>query len=188
MATTVIKRSRPDIRYGIRLFPALIAGAAGAVVLLVAYYLTLGLLPTASSWPATEQPVSAWAHRFDIAQFLGTIPLPPLPTPLTWWVGLAIWFGTLVSCGVVYAVLLSWTFQPSDPAKGAGLGIGLALLLLFGFTLAQGFHPAIMRNALPDTGLLMLGWSIWAPVQLLFVYILYGATVGAVYKRLTVPA
>lgn len=182
----VTKRSRPDIRYGVRLLPALTAGTAGAVILLLVYYLTLGLLPPATAWPATKSPVSAWAHRFDLSQFLGTIPLPPLPTPLTWGVGIAIWFGTLVSCGVIYAVLLSWTLQPSDAVRGIGLGIGLCLTLLFAFTLAQGFHPAIMRNALPDTGLLMLGWTVWAPLQLLFVYVLYGATVGAVYGRLTV--
>ena len=110
--------------------------------------------------------MSSWAHRFDLAQFLGTIPFPPLPTLLTWWVGLIIWFGTLVSCGVIYAVLLSWALQPSDALKGLGVGISLCLILLFGFTLAQGYHPAVMRNALPDTGVLMLGWTIWAPLQL----------------------
>jgi hypothetical protein len=182
--STVIPRSRPELLYGVRLVPALISGGAAGLVLLVAYYLTLGLLPPATAWPPTDLPVAAWAHRFDLAQFLGTIPFPPTPSLWTWWVGLAIWFGTLTSCGVVYAILLSWTLQRSDPMKGTGLGVGLALMLLAGLTLAQGYHPAIMRNALPDTGLLMLGWSFWAPVQMLFVYTLYGATLGAIYQRL----
>jgi hypothetical protein len=184
---TVIPRSRPELLYGVRLVPAVTAGGTAGLVLLAAYYLTLGLLPQATAWPPTDYPVPAWAHRFDLAQFLGTIPFPPMPSPLTWWAGLVIWFGTLTSCGVVYAILLSWTLQRSDTAKGVGGGLGLCLALLAGLTLAQGYHPAIMRNALPDTGVLMLGWSAWAPLQLLAVYGLYGAVLGAVYQRLTYP-
>lgn len=162
---------------------AALAGLLAGLVLLAAYYITLGMLPAAFAYPKTFYPVAAWAHRFDVAQFLGTIPFPPEPSPLTWWVGLAIWIGTLTACGVVYAVLLAWTLQPSDPIKGIGFGGALFGALSFLLSLAQGFHPAIMRNALPDVGLFLLGWSPWATAQLCLVFILYGATLGALYRR-----
>ena len=178
------KPFRAEAYYGVRSVPALQAGFAAALVLLIAYYLTLALLPAMFAWPATTYPVPAWAHRFDLAQFLGTIPFPPLPTPLTWWTGLGIWFGTLSGCGLVYAILLSWTLQASDTFKGVGFGAALCLTLLALVTLAQGYHPAVMRNALPDVGVLMLGWSVWAPLQLLAVFTLYGAILGTIYRRL----
>jgi hypothetical protein len=181
--TPVTKPFRAEAYYGVRPLQALKAGCTAALVLLAAYYLTLALLPGIFAWPTTLYPVAAWAHRFDLAQYLGTIPFPPLPTPLTWWVGLGIWFGTLSGCGLVYAILLSWTLQSSDTIKGVGFGIALCLALLALLTLAQGYHPAVMRNALPDVGVLMLGWSVWAPFQLLSVFIVYGAILGKIYQR-----
>ncbi len=176
---------RAEHHYRVQIIPAVLSGTVGAIVLLAAYYSTLAALPAIYAWPTTTYPVSAWAHRLDMAQWLGTIPFPPVPTPLTWWVGLAIWFGTLAGCGLVYAILLAWTLQSSDAGKGAGVGVGLCLALLAMLTLAQGYHPAVMRNALPDVGVLMLGWSLWAPIQMLVIFVLYGSVLGATYQRLT---
>ncbi len=179
-------RSRPDYRYRIQFFPALGAGLVAGAVLLVLYYATLGLLPLASSYPITLFPVAAWAHRLDLSQVIGTIARPPYPTPLTWLVGLAIWFGTLGAIGLVYAFLLAWTLQPSDSLKGAGLGFALFFTWGLLLSVSQGNVPSIMRNALPDPGVMLLGWSAWATAQLLTVYVVYGAILGALYRRWTV--
>lgn len=170
----------------VHLFAAAAAGSAGGIVFLAFYYLTLGLLPSAFAYPTTEYPVDTWAHRLDLAQFAGTALYPPLPSPLTWWLGLGVLFGTFVALGVVYAVLLAWSLQPSDAKKGGGFGAAVFVGLGATLTLANGIHPAIMRNTLPDTGLLLLGWSAWATVQLLIVHLLYGTVLGAVYERLTI--
>ncbi len=169
----------------VRLFAAAGAGAVGGMVFLVAYYLTLGLLPSAFAFPTTEFPVSAWAHRLDLAQFVGTFLYPPLPSPLTWWLGLAVLFGTFTALGVVYAVLLTWALQPSSTAKGLGYGVALFVGLALTLSVANGVHPAILRNTLPDTGVFLIGWSSLATLQLLLVHLLYGATVGSLYQRLT---
>lgn len=177
--------SRRIAQHRVRLFAAAGAGAAAAVVFILIYYATLGLLPSAFAYPTTEYPVSAWAHRMDLAQFAGSLLHPPLPSPLTWWIGFAVLGGTLTGLGVVYAVLLAWSLQTSDPAKGAGFGVALFLGLGLTLSIANGFHPAIMRNTLPDTGLFLIGWSSWATLQLLIVHILYGALLGALYRRFT---
>jgi len=169
----------------VRLFAAAGSGAAGGVVLLAAYYATLGLLPAAFAYPTTEYPVSAWAHRLDLAQFAGTFLYPPFPSPLTWWLGLAVLLGTFTALGVVYAVLLTWSLQTSDLKKGVGLGVALFLGLAATLSLANGIHPAIMRNVLPDTGVFLIGWSSLATLQLFLVHLLYGATVGMLYQKLT---
>ena len=169
----------------VRLFAAAASGSAGGAVLLIAYYATLGLLPAAFAYPQTEYPVSAWAHRLDLAQFAGTFLYPPLPSPLTWWLGLGVLFGTFTATGVVYAVLLTWTLQTSDLKKGIALGVALFFGLAITLTLANGIHPAIMRNTLPDTGVFLIGWSSLATLQLLFVHLLYGATVGTLYQKLS---
>ncbi len=169
----------------VRLFAAAGAGTAGGTVLLTVYYATLGLLPSAFAYPTTDYPVPAWAHRLDLAQFAGTLLYPPIPSPLTWWLGLAILFGTFAALGVIYAVLLTWALQPSDAKKGLGFGAALFFVLALTLSVANGVHPAIMRNTLPDTGVFLIGWSSLATLQLLFVHLLYGATVGALYQRLT---
>ena len=169
----------------VRLFAAAGAGAAGGAALLAAYYATLGLLPSAFAYPTTEFPVSAWAHRLDLAQFAGSFLYPPLPSPLTWWLGLGVLFGTFAAMGVVYAVLLTWALQTSDMKKGVGFGAALFLGLAATVSVANGVHPAIMRNTLPDTGVFFIGWSSLATLQLLFVHLLYGATLGTLYQRLT---
>jgi len=170
----------------VRLFAAAGAGSVGGAVLLLVYYATLGLLPPAFAYPTTEYPFSAWAHRLDLAQFIGTFLYPPLPSPLTWWLGLAVLFGTFAGFGVIYAVLLTWALQPSDTKRGIGFGAALFLGLALALSVANGVHPAIMRNALPDTGVFLIGWSSLATLQLLLVHLLYGATVGALYQRLMV--
>ena len=167
----------------IRFVSAVAAGVAASVAMLGAYYATLGWLPSATAYPATNYPNSSWAHRFDLAQFLGTLLDPPVPTVLTWWLGLTLLFGAYVSFGVIYAFLLSWALQLSDRRKGLGFGCLLFAGLALTITLANGLHPAIMRNALPDTGLLLLGWSGWAIMQLLSVHLIYGAILGALYQR-----
>ncbi len=182
-STVTGSRSRPDYRYRIQLVPALGAGVVGGAVLLALYYATLALLPFATSYPLTLFPVAAWAHRLDISQVIGTLAIPPYPTPLTWVVGLGIWLGTLAACGLVYAFLLAWILQPSDSAKGIGFGFVLFFTWALGLSLSQGNMPAIMRNALPDPGVMLLGWSPWATLQLLAVYLVYGALLGALYKR-----
>ncbi len=169
----------------VRLFAAAAAGSAGGFVLLAAYYATLGLLPAAFAYPTTEYPVSAWAHRLDLAQFAGTFLYPPLPSPLTWWLGLAVLFGTFTGLGVVYAVVLTWSLQTSDIKKGLGFGAALFFGLAATLSIANGVHPAIMRNTLPDTGVFLVGWSSLATLQLLVVHLLYGATVGVLYQRFT---
>ena len=167
----------------VRLFAAAGAGVAGTIVFLVGYYATLGLLPSAFAYPTTEYPVSAWAHRMDLAQFAGSLLYPPLPSPLTWWIGVIVLGGTFTGLGVVYAILLAWGLQTSSSAKGAGFGVGLFVGLGLTLTIANGLHPAIMRNTLPDTGLFLIGWSSWATLQLLVLHILYGSVVGALYQR-----
>lgn len=169
----------------VRLFAAVGAGSAGGVVLLAAYYATLGLLPSAFAYPTTEFPVSAWAHRLDLAQFAGSFVYPPLPSPLTWWLGLGVLFGTFAAMGVAYAVLLTWALQTSDAKKGVGFGALLFLGIAATISVANGVHPAIMRNTLPDTGVFLVGWSSLATLQLFFVHLIYGATLGTLYQRLT---
>ncbi len=177
--------TRVFVKHRVRLFAAATAGGTSGIALLVAYYLTLGLLPAAFSYPATEYPVAAWAHRMDLAQFAGAFLYPPLPTPLTWWLGLAVLLGTFTVLGVIYAVGLAWTLQTSDAAKGLGFGVALFAGLALTLTIANGVHPAIMRNALPDTGVFLIGWSFWATLQLLFVHLIYGACLGTLYRRLS---
>ncbi|MGI4790517.1 MAG: hypothetical protein ACRYFS_16900, partial [Janthinobacterium lividum] len=67
----------------VRIFAAVGAGMVSGIVFLLGYYATLGLLPSAFAYPTTEYPVSAWAHRMDLAQFAGSMLYPPLPSPLT---------------------------------------------------------------------------------------------------------
>ena len=167
------------------LFAALAAGAAASVSFLIAYYATLALLPPATGYPTTLYPYAGWATRMDLAQFLGSMIYPPIPSPLTWWLGLLVLAGSLVSLGVVYAFLLSWTLQTSNLLHGAGFGAALFVGLALTITLANGLHPAVLRNALPDTGLFLLGWSALATLQLLGVHLLYGAVLGILYQRLS---
>lgn len=179
---------RPERDLSVRevhLTAAIRAGVLGAVAFLVVYYLTLGLLPSVFSNPYMEAywPVPAWAYRFDLAQFLGTLVVPPHPTPFTWCLGLLLVFGTLVGQAVVYAVLLSWVQQHSDTVKGIGYGLLNGIGLVLFVSIADGLHPALMRNVVMDPGYFMVGWSFWAPFQILLVHILYGAVLGAVYER-----
>ncbi len=169
----------------VRLFAAAFSSAVSSLLLLLAYYLTLGLLTTAFAYPATLYPAASWAYRLDLAQFVGTLLRPPIPTPLTWWIGVIVLLLTYIALGVIYAVLLAWTLQRSDVVKGLGFGGALFLGLALTITVANGLHPAILRNALPDTGLLLLGWSPLATLQLLGVHLLYGASLGVLYQRLT---
>ena len=91
----------------------------------------------------------------------------------------------LAGTGVVYAVLLAWSLQSSSPTKGAGVGVGLFVGLAAALTIGNGLHPAIMRNTFPDTGLLLIGWSSWATLQLLVLCLAYGTLLGTLYQRLT---
>ena len=185
LITPPARPTRVLVKHRVRLFAAIGAGGASGLVLLLVYYLTLGLLPAAFSYPATEYPLAAWAHRMDLAQFAGSFLHPPIPTPLTWWIGVAVLLGTFTALGVVYAIGLAWALQASDTIKGVGFGVALFFGLALTLTIANGVHPAIMRNTLPDTGVFLIGWSLWATLQLLAVHLLYGACLGALYRRLT---
>jgi hypothetical protein len=169
----------------VRFFPAVFAGAAAALAFIVVYYLTLGLLPPVFSNPIPSAlfPVPAWAYRMDLAQFLGSLVAPPYPTPFTWGLGLALMFGSLLGLAVVYALLLSWVQDRSDTIKGLVFGLANGVGLVFLISIANGLHPAIMRNALADTGAFMVGWSFWAPFQLLLPHAVYGAVLGNLYGR-----
>ena len=182
---TTEQPSRLLVDKRMHLFAAVGAGLIASISLLFAYYATLALLPTATAYPATLYPYADWATRLDLAQFVGTMIYPPIPTALTWWLGLTTLFGSLVSLGVVYALLLSWTLRTSSISYGVGFGAALFVALALTITLANGLHPAVLRNALPDTGLFLLGWSALATLQLLGVHLLYGAVLGTVYQRLS---
>ena len=179
-------RSRPRRRhaaYDVHFGSALIAGLVATLAFLALYYLTLGLLPWAFAYPTTPWPVEAWAHRFDLAQFIGSFLHPPYPTPFTWLFGFAVMAGSLVGLGLVYAVLLSWSLQPSDAGKGLGFGLAAGIGLIGFVSIANGLHPAVMRNALADPGLFLLGWSNWAPVQILVAHAAYGLVLGKLYNQ-----
>lgn len=180
-----VQPSRLIVKHRVRLVAAAASGAISGIVFLIGYYLTLGLLPSAFAYPQTEYPVAAWAHRMDLAQFAGSFLYPPLPSPLTWWIGIVVLGGTFTGIGVAYAILLAWSLQSSSAAKGAGLGFALFLGLGAALTVANGVHPAIMRNTLPDTGLFLIGWSSWATLQLLVLHLIYGGLLGTLYQRFT---
>jgi hypothetical protein len=189
MTTTPISvpmRTKRDtsVRY-VRLFPVLVAGSVAALAFMAIYYLTLGLLPPVFSNPLSSAlfPIPAWAYRLDLAQFFGSIIYPPYPTATTWVIGIIVMFGSLVSLAVVYAVLLSWVQERSDVLKGTVFGIANGVVLAFLLSIASGFHPAVMRNALEDPGAFMMGWSFWAPFQLLLAHAVYGAILGKMYAK-----
>lgn len=166
-----------------RLFAAVGASSVATFVLVALYYLTLGLLPTALGNPVTNYPNPNWAARFDMAQFFGVLVYPPLPNAITWWIGLALFFGTYVGLGLTYAVLLAWAMEPSDVVKGIGVGVAAFIVLGLVITTANGIHPGIMRNTVPDTGLYFLGWSPLATVQFAVLNLLFGGILGGLYRH-----
>lgn len=180
-----VQPSRLIVEHRVRLFAAVAAGAISAAVFLTGYYLTLGLLPSAFAYPTTEYPVASWAHRMDLSQFLGSFLYPPLPSAKTWWIGIIALGGLLTSLGVVHAILLAWALQKDSPAKGALNGLILFIGLGLSLTLANGIHPAVMRNTFPDTGLFLIGWSSWATLQLFVLCLLYGTLLSVLYERFT---
>ncbi len=179
----VVMRRRDRADYRVRIPNAIQAGIVGAILFAAGYYLTLGLLPPATGWVSTAFPTAALARRFDLAQFFGTLILPPVPREVTWWIGFAVLLGSLVSFSLVYAILFSWAMRTPTRANGLFCGGVLWIGILVLISMGAMWHPAIMRNALPDTGLLMLGWTPWAPLQLLVLTLLYGAAMGSVYRR-----
>lgn len=179
------RTSRLIFEHRVRLFAAVASGAISATVFLMGYYLTLSLLPSAFAYPTTEYPVSSWAHRMDLSQFLGSFLYPPLPSPLTWWIGIVALGGLLTSLGVVHAIVLAWSLSKDSPAKGALNGVILFFGLGISLSLANGLHPAIMRNTFPDTGLFLIGWSSWATLQLFVLCLGYGVLLSVLYGRFT---
>jgi hypothetical protein len=179
----VVMRRRDRADYRVRIPNAIEAGIVGAILFVAGYYLTLGLLPPATGSAATAFPTVPLAHRFDLAQFFGSLVLPPVPRETTWWVGFVILLGSLVSFSLIYAILFSWAMRTPTRANGLFCGGVLWIGILVLISTGGMWHPAIMRNALPDTGLLMLGWTSWAPLQLLVLTLIYGAAMGSVYRR-----
>lgn len=166
-----------------RLFAAVGAAGTASLALVALYYLTLGLLPTAFASPVTAYPNPAWAARFDLAQFFGVLVYPPLPNAATWWIGLALLFGTYVGLGLTYAVLLAWAMEVSDVVKGIGAGVAAFVVLGLLITTANGIHPGIMRNTVPDTGVFLLGWAPSATLQFAGINLLFGGLLGGLYRR-----
>lgn len=166
-----------------RLFAAVGAAGTASLVLVALYYLTLGLLPTAFATPVTSYPNPAWAARFDMAQFFGVLVYPPLPNAITWWIGLALFFGTYVGLGLTYAVLLAWAMEVSDVVKGIGVGVAAFVVLGLVISTANGIHPGIMRNTVPDTGLYFLGWAPTATLQFAVLNLLFGGILGGLYRH-----
>ena len=180
-----VQPSRLIAKHRVRLFAAVGAGGVSAVVFLIGYYLTLGLLPSAFAYPTTEYPVSSWAHRMDLSQYLGSFLYPPLPSSLTWWIGFIALGGLLTSIGLVFAIILAWGLQNASPAKGALTGLVLFVSLGLFITVSNGIQPAIMRNTFPDTGVFLIGWSSLATLQFFVLCLLYGTTLGTLYQRWT---
>ncbi len=165
-----------------RLFAAVGASSTAALVLVALYYLTLGLMPTAVGDPVTSYPNPILAARFDMAQFFGVLVYPPLPNAITWWIGLALFFGSYVGLGLAYAVILAWAMEPSDVVKGIGVGVLQFIVLGLVISTANGIHPGIMRNVVPDTGLYFLGWSPLATLQFGVLNLLFGGILGGLYR------
>ena len=170
--------------YRFRPLAAIISGAVAALVFLLFYYLTLGLLPAISRPGMSQYPVTAWEERLDLSQFFGTVFVPPWPTPTTWWIGLIVLGGLLMGLGVGYALLLSWALRRSTPKHGLAIGVILFMTMEVLAWSANGWHSAVMRNALPDTGFFLLGWTGWATAQILVCCLVYGAVLGALYRKL----
>ena len=171
--------------FRLHLIGAAFAGTIAAVFFLLFYYLTLGLLPVAfDSWtsPHTLYPFPPWERRLDLSQWLGSFIVPPWPTTLTWWIGFALLFGSLVAGGVAYGILLSWDLVPSSAGKGLGYGLLLFIGVGVAMWVADGMEPAVMRDALPDVGFFFFGWSGWATLQVLAAFLLYGLVLGALYR------
>jgi len=169
----------------VRLVPAVLAGTVGAAVFFVIYYVTLGLVPQTFVALPDYHPVSAWNQRLDLAQFFGCLVVPPNATEVTWWLGAALLAGLLVSSGVVFALLCSWSLAKSTPVRGTLFGFALFFFLASAVSLGSGYNPAVMRDTLPDVGFFYLGWTGWATLQLLLSLTLYGWTVGISYSRFT---
>jgi hypothetical protein len=166
----------------LRLVSAALCSVLATGVFFGFYYLTLGHLPRAMPGAYATSPVGVWADRLDLAQFTGTFINPPYPSLLNWWLGFIVLGGALTSLGVAYALLLSWATQVSTFVKGACFGVTLFFVTGFTLWLAVGFHPAVMRQTLPDTGFFLLGWTGWATLQLAVCWKLFGMTLGASYR------
>ncbi len=167
----------------LRLSAAVFASLVAALVLLLAYYLTLGLLPPTYVSLQAYHPTHLWNQRFDIAQFFGTLIFPPNATSITWWIGLAAWTALLIGFGAAGSILCSWSVRTATVPFGAAIGAALFFILGSSVSLGSGFNPAVMRQNLPDVGFFFLGWTGWAAIQLFACCTAYGLTWGALYSR-----
>jgi hypothetical protein len=135
----------------VRLFATRSAqGSVGGILLLIALLRDSGPLPSAFA-PRRRVSRLRLGAPSRLAQFAGTLLYPPIPSPLTWWLGLAVLFGTFTRAPAwSYAILLTWAL---DLQTQGDLGLGRTSDWLR-YSTANGVHPAIMRNTLPDTGVL----------------------------------
>jgi hypothetical protein len=170
------------VRYSPRFRESLLSGAVAGLISLALYYVTLPLLPSLRLSMHPRWGKALFFNRYDLTQFFGTFVDPPYPHPITWVIGLCLFFGLFIAAGLVYALLLSWTLRPSTAWRGIGFGVGLFFVVVTMVSFAYGIHPAVMRYAIPDPGLLLLGWSGWAALQLLVVFVVFGGIAGALYR------
>lgn len=172
----------PLVRSRVRFWNSILAGAIAGLSFLVVNYATLFVIPRMELASRPRWGGALFFDRFDLAQFVGAFFDPPYPTPATWILGIVLLYGLLICGGFVYALLLAWSLRGSTVGRGAGFGVGMFAVTGFGIGLANGIHPAVMRYAIPDTGFYFLGWTGWATIQFLIVFVIYGLVLGAVYR------
>ncbi|BDI34074.1 hypothetical protein CCAX7_61250 [Capsulimonas corticalis] len=157
-----------------------VAAAVSATVWFLLYYSSLRLLPPTSVIGANDS--SYPGGRFDLADFLGSLLWPPIPTHQTWLIGIIALVCLLSASAVGYFILLSWSLSRSTVEKGIAYGLGVFAVTGLMVWLANGYHPAVMRGALADTGFYLLGWSGWATLQLCATFVVHGGVLGWLYR------
>ena len=162
---------------------SLVAGAVAAVAFLCVDYAGLGLVPATDAGFHDYHPLAAWSDRFDLSQFAGVFLSPPWPTRFTWELGFAAVVAGLAASAIVYVWLLSWATVRGSIKTGTAFGLALFLGLGVVVWLAPGFHPGVMRGALPDVGFYFLGWSSLAALHVLLCSMVYGGVLGYLTGR-----
>ena len=173
---------RPRRTFALDMPLSLTASACGSAVFILLSYLLLACVPETSGSGLEGFPRGSWIGRFDLAQLLGTTIHPPYPTNTTWVIGIILELCVLTALGIAYCLMLAWGMKRPGTMSGIILGLALYVLLGIGVWTASGIQPAVMRNAIPDTGFFLLGWSGWASLAILISSLAYGACVGGIYR------